>query len=118
MLDYKTSPLRVTRHSRSAKVREWLTKQQELEAHFVLIAIETDRLMIHAAIEGDWLASLDWSGKQIIVTEADDVGSPYEFRGFKSAFTFLDAFLLHHFIKTSEARVKSATLVPLTALAG
>ncbi len=110
MLSYKTPPSRVTQQSRSVQIREWLARQKELASCFILIVIETDRLMIHTAAEGDWLASIDWSGNTITVTEAQNVGSPYKFRGFKSAFTFLDAFLLHQFTKVSETREESSAL--------
>lgn len=100
------------------QVREWLTNQKELASYFILIVIETDRLMIHTIDEGNWLASVDWSVSVITITDAQNVGSPYKFRGFKSALDFLDAFLLHKFIKISEINVKSAALAPLAALAG
>ncbi len=101
MLNYKIPPAQVTRHSRSMQVKEWLTSQKELASRYILVVIEADRIMIHATADGEWLANLDWSGKAITVTDAQNVGLPYNFRGFKSAFTFLDAFLLHQFIKTA-----------------
>lgn len=110
MLSYKTPPSRVTQQSRSVQIREWLTKQKDLASCFILIVIEADRIMIHAAAEGDWLASVDWSSDIITVTEAQNVGSPYKFRGFKSTFTFLDALLLHQFAEISETREESSAL--------
>jgi len=95
------------------QVKEWLTKQQDLASHLVLIVIEADGLMIHAAARGEWLASLDWSGERIVVLELQNTSSPYEFRACNSALSFLDALLLHHFTKTAETRVKNASLAAL-----
>ncbi len=113
MLNHKTSSTRVTQHSRLVQVKEWLTKQQDLASHLVLIVIEADGLMIHAAARGEWLASLDWSGERIVVLELQNTSSPYEFRACNSALSFLDALLLHHFTKTAETRVKNASLAAL-----
>ncbi len=117
MPNYKTSPTQASRHSGPTQVKEWLEKQKYLASNLILIAIDNDCLIVHAA-KGEWLASLDWSGKQITVIEPENVVSPYAFRAFNSALSFLDALLLHHFIKTSETRVESVARAPLPALAG
>ena len=118
MLNSEASPTQIIPRLRSAQVSKWLTKQQALASHFILVAIETDRLMIHAAAKGEWLADLDWGGKRILVTEAENVGLPHEFSGFNNAFAFLDALLMHHSVKTAEIDVESAALAPSPALAG
>ncbi len=118
MLHNKVSPRRVAQHSHPAQVKQWLTNQQALASHLILIVIDSNCLIIHKAAEGEWLARLDWSGERIIVLEPENITSPYEFRAFNSALSFLDALLLHHFIKTSETRVKSAAQAPSPALAG
>jgi len=69
--------------------------------------------MIHAAAGGEWLVSLDWSGKRIVIVELQNTSSPYEFRALNSALSFLDALLLHHFTKSAETRVKNASLAAL-----
>ena len=115
MLNYKASPTRVTQRSRFAQVREWLAKQKELSTHVILVVIENERIMIHSAAEGDWLVSVDWSTERIIIIEAQNVGSPYEFRTFKDASMFLDGMLTHYGVTAAELRMK---LAPLAALAG
>ena len=115
MLNDKTPLARVTRHSRSLNIKEWLKNQKELTSGFILIVIETDQIMIHSVADGGWLGSIDWGDAIVIFTEAQNVGRPYKFRGLGSAFIFLDAFLLHHFLKTPE---NPREIVPLVALAG
>jgi len=118
MLNNKISPRRVTHYLHPAQVKQWLTKQQYLASHLILVVIDSDWLIIHESANGEWLARLDWSGEKIIVVEPENIMSPYAFRAFNSALSFLDALLLHHFIKTSETRVKSAARAPSPALAG
>lgn len=110
MLNSETSLPQVILRSRSAQVSKWLTKHQALASHLILVAIETDRLTIYAAAKGEWLAALDWSGGQIIVTEAERRGCLYDFAEFHNAFPFLDALLMHRFVKAAEISVESAAL--------
>lgn len=110
MINDKTFPARLTQYSHPAQVRQWLTKQQDLASHLILVVIDIDRLIIHEAADGKWLARLDWSEEQIVVSEPENIMLPYKFKVFNSALSFLDALLLHYFIKTSETRPKSAAL--------
>ena len=126
MLNCKISPTRVAQHSLPAQIKEWLTKEQCLKYNLILVAIDNDRLTIHEAAGGEWLASLNWSGKWIIVEEPKNITFPYEFREFNNALSFLDALLLHHFTRTSEdprencsaggiRRLRNATIAVLFA---
>ena len=115
MIDYRNSSTRMIQYSHPDQVECWLVKQQENSSYLIAIVTDTNRVIIHKAFTGEWLARLDWSGEQIIVIEQENIMSPYEFRTFKSALSFLDALLLHHFIKTSETRVKTNALAALAA---
>jgi hypothetical protein len=110
MIDYRNSSTRIIQYSHPDQVECWLVKQQENSSYLIATVIDTNRFIIHKNFTGEWLARLDWSGEKIIVVEPENVMSPYEFRTFNSAFRFLDALLLHHFIKTSETPVKSNVL--------
>ena len=118
MLNSEASSPQIILRLRSAQVSKWLTKQQALASHFILVAIEADRIMIHAAAKGEWLAVLDWTGEQIVVTEAGNISLSYEFVGVNTAFAFLDTLLIHRSIKAAEASVESVALAPLAALVG
>ena len=115
MLNYKIAPTRVTQRSRFSQVREWLAKQKELSTGVILVVIESEHITIHSAAEGDCLVNVDWSGDRIVITELQDMGSPYEFRTFRAASIFLDRMLTHYGVTAAELRVK---LAPLAALAG
>jgi len=115
MIDYRNSSTRIIQYSHPDQVECWLTKQQESSSYLIAIVTDTNRIIIHEAFTGEWLARLDWSEERIFVIEQENIMSPYEFRTFNSALSFLDALLLHHFIKTSETRVKSNALAALAA---
>lgn len=75
-----------------------------------MIVIETDRLMVHSVAGGEWLGSINWTDGIVTFIDARNVGFSYKFRGLKSAFTYLDAFLLHRFVKMPQTPVKIASL--------
>jgi len=108
MLNNRVSPRQVTQYLHPAQVEQWLAKHQEIASSFISISICSDWIVIHKSDNLEWIARLDWSGEKIIVIEPEAITSPYEFRAFNSALSFLDALLLHHLIKISETRVKSA----------
>lgn len=67
MLNSETSPPQIILRLCSAQVSKWLTKQQALAFHFILIVIEADHIMIHAAAKGDWLTVLDWAASKLLL---------------------------------------------------
>ncbi len=115
MIDYRNSPTRIIHYSHPSQVECWLTKQQDNSPYLVAIVTDTDKVIIHKAFTGEWLARLDWSGERIVVIEPGNIMSPYEFGTFNSALSFLDALLLHRFVKTSATHVKSNALAALAA---
>ena len=102
MFNRKTIPPRVSEHWSPVQVKDWLANQRYLVSYRAVTSIKNNRLAIHEMAGDEWIASLDWGGEWIVVIEPENVMSPYEFRAFNSALNFLDALLLHHFIKTTE----------------
>ncbi len=115
MIDYRNSSTQIIQYSHPDQIECWLAKQQENSSYLVATVSETNRIIIHEAFTGKWLARLDWSGEKILVIEPENAMSSYEFRTFNSALRFLDGLLLHYFIKVSETPVKSNALIALAA---
>ena len=118
MFNYKVFQRQVIQEPRPAQASDWVTQHQNSTSLSIKISVENDHLIILADINNNLLLNLDWAIQKLTVTEAKNLGFRYEFREFKSAFAFLDALLLHHFIKTPKTSVESAALAPLAALAG
>lgn len=95
MLDCDNLPTRTTLRSRTALANSWLLSLPAQASPANLIAVEAERMVFHSA-KGDWLFNIDWGGIRIVVTDAQDVGSPCWFKGLKPALALLDALFMHH----------------------
>ncbi len=115
MFNYKIFQRPPNQKSPPAQVSDWITRQQNTTSLSIIISIENDHLIIRADVDNNLLLNLDWRTRKIIVTEVKSLSFLYEFREFKSAFAFLDALLLHYFIKTSATCLKIDALAALAA---
>jgi hypothetical protein len=95
-----TSPM--TLRVRSLFANAWVLNWQSSASHLLLVAMQENRLTVHSATNGEWLAGVDWCGPGLLVDEAQNDESPYQFSGHKEAFTFLDAVLMSYVAKATD----------------